>query len=750
MVQMLRSRSTTDSEGELSVGEVRANGLCMKTTEVEAKLDEGNIEEAESSLREGLSLNFEEARALLGRLEYQRGNVEGALRVFDGIDLQAAIQRLQPSFSERLHPRKGRSRIESLITVSQHAAGLVLEAIYLKAKSLQKLGRLTEAAHECKSVLDAVERIFHHGIPNVQVDSKLQETVSQAVELFPELWKQAGCYHEAMSAYRRALLSQWNLDNDCCARIQKGFAVFLLYSGVEAAPPSLAVQMDGSYVPRNNLEEAILLLMILMKKIYLGKTKWDPSVMEHLTFALSLCSQTSVLAKQLEEVMPGVFHRVDRWITLALCYSGAGQNSTSLNLLRKSLHKHERPDDLMALLLAAKICSEDSLLAAEGVGYAQRAISNTQGTDHHFKGVGLRMLGLCLAKQSKASLSDAERARLQSEALKKLNEAVPFERDNLDLIFELGVQYAEHRNLNVALRYAKRFIDATGGSISKGWRLLVMILSAQQRFSEAEAVTDAALNVTAKWEQGPLLRLKAKLKISESLPMDAIETFCSLLALAQAQRKSLGPRPSVHQGIAGHWGNFMLLTASMLVAYHEWWIPGLCCVDDDRVNEFEVWYGVATLYSSLSHWRDAEICLGKARELKEYSVELLHAEGKTSNFVYYMNNLLRLWGGVKFEGHGQIQEALAAYINALLLDPGYVPCKILIGALLLKMGSKAFPVVRSLLSDALRIEPTNRMAWYYLGMAHRDDGRIADATDCFQAASILEESNPIESFSSIL
>lgn len=90
-----------------------------------------------------LCKNLQEARALLGRLEYQRGNVEGALRVFDGIDLQAAIQRLQPSFSERLHPRKGRSRIESLITVSQHAAGLVLEAIYLKAKSLQKLGRLT-------------------------------------------------------------------------------------------------------------------------------------------------------------------------------------------------------------------------------------------------------------------------------------------------------------------------------------------------------------------------------------------------------------------------------------------------------------------------------------------------------------------------------------------------------------------------------------------------------------------------------
>lgn len=128
-----------------SVRQVCANGICMQTNVVEAKLDEGNIQEAESALREGLSLNFEEARALLGRLEYQRGNVEGALRVFDGIDLQAAIQRMQPSVTEKQPSKKGRTRsIESVPGVSQHAAGLVLEAVYLKAKSLQKLGRLTE------------------------------------------------------------------------------------------------------------------------------------------------------------------------------------------------------------------------------------------------------------------------------------------------------------------------------------------------------------------------------------------------------------------------------------------------------------------------------------------------------------------------------------------------------------------------------------------------------------------------------
>ncbi|KAG6722972.1 hypothetical protein I3842_03G188100 [Carya illinoinensis] len=586
--------------------------------------------------------------------------------------------------------------------VSQHAASLVLEAIYLKAKSLQKLGRLSEAAHECKSVLDAVERIFYQGIPDAQVESKLQETVSQAVELLPELWKQAGCYHEAISAYRRALLSQWNLDNDCCTRIQKGFALFLLYGGVEAGPPSLAVQIDSSYVPKNNLEEAILLLMILMRKFILGKTQWDPSVMEHLTFALSLCCQTPVLAKQLEEIMPGVYPRVDRWNSLALCYSGAGQDKVALNLLRKSLHKHERPDDLTALLLAAKICSEDSNLAAEGVEYARRTINNAQGIDEHIKGVGLRMLGLCLGKQAKVSSSDFERSRLESEALKSLDEAIALDHNNTDLIFDLGIQRAEHRNLDAALQYAKKFLDETGGSILKGWRLLALVFSAQQRLTDAEVVTDAALDETTKWEQGPLLRVKAKLKVSQSLLTDAIETYRYLLALVQAQRKSYGPLRKFTQ------------------------------VEDDKVNEFEVWHGLANLYSSISHWKDVEICLGKAKELKQYSVEALHTEG------------------IMWEGCGQIEEASAAYINGLLLEPCYVPCKVLIGALMSKMGPMALPVGRSLLSDALRIDPTNHMAWYYLGMVYRDDGRIADAADCFQAASMLEESNPIESFGSIL
>ncbi|XP_051180404.1 protein NPG1 [Lolium perenne] len=645
---------------------------------------EGKAKEAEppTSSGEGLSLNYEEARALLGRLEFQKGNVEAALCVFDGIDLQGAIQRFQPSPA-----KKGPTKDSD----PPNAATLVLEAIYLKSLSLQKLGKSTEAAQQCKSVIDSVESMFQNGTPDIE--QKLQETINKSVELLPEAWKKAGNLQEALASYRRALLSPWNLDEECVTRIQKRFSVFLLYGCVEGSPPSCASQPEGIFVPKNNIEEAILLLTILLKKWYQGKTHWDPSVMEHLTYALSICSKPSLVANHLEEVLPGIYPRTERWNTLAFCYYGVGQKEVALNFLRKSLNKHENPKDTMALLLAAKICSEERHLASEGVEYARRAIANTESLDVHLKSTGLHFLGSCQGKKAKTVSSDHQRSLLQTETMKSLTESMTLDRQNTNLIFDMGVEYAEQRNMNAALRCAKEFIDTTGGSVSKGWRLLALVLSAQQRYSEAEVATNAALDETAKWDQGALLRIKAKLKVAQSSPMEAVEAYRVLLALVQAQKNS----PKKVEGEA------------------------------DGVTEFEIWQGLANLYSSLSH-RDAEICLQKARALKSYSAATLQAEG-------YMH-----------EARSQSSDALASYVNASSTELEHVPAKVAIGALCSKQGPKYLPAARSFLSDALRVEPTNRMAWLHLGKVHKLDGRIADAADCFQAAVMLEESDPVECF----
>lgn len=73
-----------EADEEIVVREVCANGISIKTTEVEAKLDEGNIQEAESSLREGLSLNFE---VCLFTRHYFEMNLDSFLTLQDVINI---------------------------------------------------------------------------------------------------------------------------------------------------------------------------------------------------------------------------------------------------------------------------------------------------------------------------------------------------------------------------------------------------------------------------------------------------------------------------------------------------------------------------------------------------------------------------------------------------------------------------------------------------------------------------------------
>ena len=77
------------------------------------------------------------------------------------------------------------------------------------------------------------------------------------------------------------------------------------------------------------------------------------------------------------------------------------------------------------------------------------------------------------------------------------------------------------------------------------------------------------------------MRLKGKLQIAQGQSMHAIETYKLLLALVQAQRKTLR---------AGNWK---------------------LKVGDHRVLELEAWQDLAYLYISLGKWQDGYLCLEK-------------------------------------------------------------------------------------------------------------------------------------------
>ncbi|XP_022758479.1 protein NPGR2-like isoform X2 [Durio zibethinus] len=606
------------------------------------------------------------------------------------------------TLSRRVEQRKRRSHDYTSPPMSIHAVSLLLEAIFLKAKSLQHLQRFREAAQTCKVILDIVESSLPEGSPeNFGADCKLQETLNKAVELLPELWKFSDSPCEAILSYRRALLHQWNLDADTTAKIQKQFAIFLLYCGGEARPPNLRSQMDSSFVPRNNIEEAILLLMILLRKVSLKRIEWDPSILDHLSFALSISGDLRALAKQIEELLPGVINRKERYHFLALCYHGADEDLVALNLLRKLLNSREDPHCVPALLMASSICGEKLNLAEEGINFARRALESLEDECCELEGTGNLLLGVACSAHSKLALSDFERVSRQSEALRALESAWKITgMKDPNILYYLSLENAEQRKLEAALHYAKSLLKLEGGSNIKGWLLLARILSAQKRFLDGEIVLNAALDQTGKWDQGELLRTKAKLQIAQGQLKSAVETYTQLLAVLQVQSKSFGSRKRLHK-------------------------------DRARSFEQEVWHDLAYLYTSLSQWRDAEICLSKSKAINSYSAVRNHATG------------------VLYERKGLLKEALNAFRNALDMEPYHVPSLISAAGVLRQLGSQSNAVVKSLLMNALRVDRMNPSAWYNLGLLHKAEdtpSSLEEAAECFEAAAIHEESAPVEPF----
>jgi len=83
----------------------------------------------------------QEARALLGRYEYQKGNIVAALHVFEGIDIGVVTPKIKIALSRSRERRKRHSQNHAEPQMSIHSVGLLLESVFLKAKSLQILER---------------------------------------------------------------------------------------------------------------------------------------------------------------------------------------------------------------------------------------------------------------------------------------------------------------------------------------------------------------------------------------------------------------------------------------------------------------------------------------------------------------------------------------------------------------------------------------------------------------------------------
>ncbi|KAL1540323.1 protein NPGR1 isoform X1 [Salvia divinorum] len=691
------------SPESLATRDFSASGISSRTGngDWESKLEDAQVDEAESTLKEALSLNYEEARALLGRLEYQRGNFDAALQVFQGIDIRLLSPRMSKAISERTRPRKSRSsrgRNELTGVMSLHSVSLLLEAMLLKANSLAELGRVKEAASECKIILDTVESALPCGTySEINGDSKLLEMFHRALELLPKLWLQAGSVDEAIAAYRRALLRPWNLDPQRLAKVQKDLAVTLLYGGVEASIPPESKPIGATF-PASSTEESILLLFILMQKVVCGEIEWDPEIMDHLTFALAMCGEFESLADHVEQVLPGIYNRAERWYFLALCYSAAGQNSTALNLLKKvsGLSESNYKPHLASFLLGAKVCAQDPAESLDGVKFARRVIDASMNHNEHMLGQAHKFLGICYGNAVMISTSDSERVTLHRGSVNSFSHTLRAGIEDPEISFQLGLENAVQRNLASAFNQAMVYSKTSAGSSARGWKLLARVASAEQRLVDAEAIVDLALDETESIEQLELLRLKALVQTAQEQPKQAIETYRILLALIRGQGENL--EKSVNK------------------------------VEAETSLELDAWLDLARLYSSHELWLDSDICIRKAKATKFYSARTWHETGRL------------------FEAKQQYQDAIASFTVSLSIVPDYVPSIVSTAGILMKMSSRSLHIAKSFLMSALRLEPTSHEAWSNLGLVYKMEGSVQQAVDAFQAAHELELSAPVQSF----
>lgn len=125
------------------------------------------------------------------------------------------------------------------------------------------------------------------------------------------------------------------------------------------------------------------------------------------------------------------------------------------------------------------------------------------------------------------------------------------------------------------------------------------------------------------------------------------------------------------------------------------------------------------------------------------TTHVLHSQEPLLNKIFFTN------AGKLHEAKGFLTEALGAYSRALDIESKHVPSMISAAVVLGQRGGRSLPAARCFLADALRLERTSHVAWFNLGLTYKDEeGRSAalEAAECFQAAALLEETAPAESF----
>ncbi|XP_073195239.1 tetratricopeptide repeat protein 7A isoform X2 [Lepidochelys kempii] len=477
---------------------------------------------------------------------------------------------------------------------------------------------------------------------------------------------------------------------------------------------------DNLYCPQDNIEEALLLLLISEsmanrdavisrapdQKDDRAVSLQDASaVYDLLSITLGRRGQYVMLSECLERAMKFAFGEFHLWYQLALSMVACGKSAYAVSVLRECAKL--RPADPMVPLLAAKVCIGPLHWLEEGERFAKMVIDLGEDAGE-FLAKGYLALGLTYSLQATDATLKCSQDKLHKKALQTLERAHQLAPEDHQIILYVSLQLALVRQISDAIEHLQEALKLCKDDMNS-LHLLALLFSAQKHYQHALDVINMAL---AEYpESFCLLFTKVKLERVHKGPEEALVTCRHMLRMWQMVYNF-----SQHSGSEKE----SSVTEVPMIKKHNGMHLSLPDAHDTDSAE---------LFMEQRHLEEAGFCIQEAASLFP-----------TSHTVLYMRGRLA-------EMKGSLEEAKQLYDEALTVNPAGVEIMHSLGPILSRLGRRS--LAQKVLRDAVQIQSTNHQAWNSLGEVLQAQGKNEAAVECFLTALDLESSSPVVPFTVI-
>ncbi|XP_026669327.1 tetratricopeptide repeat protein 7B isoform X3 [Ceratina calcarata] len=491
-----------------------------------------------------------DAHLLLGKLHYAMGMYEEALEHYHQAELHTLTEKPLPCRSLRIiaesyaikdtekHLSCRRLRI---FAESKAIQGLCLEKLPPKSKSKYKIAEWQEQIIKCYEIAGDLTLVYlqeqdklamqhQNGNSNntgtyssqsPQFSAKhIGPILETALQRAPILYIQTGNIQGAINRYRE-ILSAVESTTTQSLRVtltrQLGEVLVRGISGAEYKAPNAPTDTADSpwkpkkylgpnmFVPRNEYEETILLLLISeamavrdavlsqspeFKDARIRAFENATAVYDLLTVVVVRWSQVDLLYESFERAMKFSHDEAHVWTQCALCLISMGRYMHAYRVLK--VVARLSPQKVMPCLLAARLCYEQLNMIKEGIEWSQKALqretSNSQGLQsrcHLYIGIGHSIL----AANTIVKMDKTYHTKTALECFQKAQQCDP--NDHLAEYY-LAHEYAINRQINEAMVHVKIALNLRAEHIPS-LHLLVLLLSAHKQYSEALHLINSVL-----------------------------------------------------------------------------------------------------------------------------------------------------------------------------------------------------------------------------------------------------------------